>query len=579
MSAGELPANLEFTPEQALRILIMKHCLYGVDLDPIAVKIARVVLMEKAFGKLPRILGLEPNIRVGNALMGEAAVSSSPGSRPNLDLCHAKAYFGSKNAEPAFIRRWSRERRIFHWPLEFPEVFGGDAAGFDAVIGNPPYEILSVKESGIPDRRGEQAYFRRTYRSCQGKINTYRLMLERGLGLLRNSGSLGFIVPATLLADSTAEKLRRIILDETGILDAVVVPERAQVFDRVTQAFLILITRKGGTTESLRTAFWNGKGSIPKQGEVEIGRSTIEKSDFRIPIIRSWEEKALLEALTRHPPLRGDAQSPRIARVHQGEINLTVHRKHITSERTTHPLIRGEHVRPFQLLHPSPGGHRLDWVLPDFLHGGQNRAKHSLSPGNTGSSSRGKPWEAERIAIGRVVNMDTERRLKAAPVPAGSFLGDMTNSVTELAAPRDFLLGLLNSSILNWRIKLTSTNNYLSAAEIEALPMPRSREGLVSTDHASRLQEGLRSLQAEGMHSISESVRLIHEMLKSLRESESQTALALLIQALVAEIRTRGLSCRSSAGSGRTLRNLLDATVLIAYGADSYAAVLDGGSR
>ena len=40
----------------------------------------------------------------------------------------------------------ARRHRFFHWELEFPEVFFdrhgqplGDRAGFDAVIGNPPY--------------------------------------------------------------------------------------------------------------------------------------------------------------------------------------------------------------------------------------------------------------------------------------------------------------------------------------------------------------------------------------------------------------------------------------------------------
>jgi hypothetical protein len=27
----------------------------------------------------------------------------------------------------------------FHWEIEFPEVFGGDSPGFDAMVGNPPF--------------------------------------------------------------------------------------------------------------------------------------------------------------------------------------------------------------------------------------------------------------------------------------------------------------------------------------------------------------------------------------------------------------------------------------------------------
>jgi methylase of polypeptide subunit release factors len=35
----------------------------------------------------------------------------------------------------------ARQRRFFHWELEFPDVFMGEAAGFDAIVGNPPWEI------------------------------------------------------------------------------------------------------------------------------------------------------------------------------------------------------------------------------------------------------------------------------------------------------------------------------------------------------------------------------------------------------------------------------------------------------
>ena len=32
--------------------------------------------------------------------------------------------------------------RFFHWELEFPDVFTGPKPGFDAVIGNPPWDTL-----------------------------------------------------------------------------------------------------------------------------------------------------------------------------------------------------------------------------------------------------------------------------------------------------------------------------------------------------------------------------------------------------------------------------------------------------
>ena len=35
--------------------------------------------------------------------------------------------------------------RFFHWELEFPDVFGGEHSGFDAVLGNPPWETAQAE--------------------------------------------------------------------------------------------------------------------------------------------------------------------------------------------------------------------------------------------------------------------------------------------------------------------------------------------------------------------------------------------------------------------------------------------------
>lgn len=39
------------------------------------------------------------------------------------------------------VARLRNEHRFFHWELEFPDVFTGSSAGFDAIVGNPPWEI------------------------------------------------------------------------------------------------------------------------------------------------------------------------------------------------------------------------------------------------------------------------------------------------------------------------------------------------------------------------------------------------------------------------------------------------------
>jgi hypothetical protein len=41
-------------------------------------------------------------------------------------------------------QRNARENRFFHWEIEFPEVF--EAGGFDAVLGNPPWDMMLLNE-------------------------------------------------------------------------------------------------------------------------------------------------------------------------------------------------------------------------------------------------------------------------------------------------------------------------------------------------------------------------------------------------------------------------------------------------
>ncbi len=44
-------------------------------------------------------------------------------------------------ATRAIVNALAEKYRFFHWELEFPDVFGTNDSGFDAVLGNPPWEI------------------------------------------------------------------------------------------------------------------------------------------------------------------------------------------------------------------------------------------------------------------------------------------------------------------------------------------------------------------------------------------------------------------------------------------------------
>ena len=60
----------------------------------------------------------------------------------HLDLAPLPTNFAEPPAETrAVAERIAAEMRFFHWELEFPDVFRETGAGFDAILGNPPWDI------------------------------------------------------------------------------------------------------------------------------------------------------------------------------------------------------------------------------------------------------------------------------------------------------------------------------------------------------------------------------------------------------------------------------------------------------
>ena len=139
------------------------------------------------------------------------------------------------------------EKKFFHWELEFPEVFYGprpgttqaverlEGAGFDAVIGNPPYDVLASEELGY-----DVSEFLAFYESVpvyapaiRGKKNLYKLFICRGLAVVQKSATFSFIVPMALLGDDQAVNVRRMLLEKTGLIAIEAFPQKDDPYNRV----------------------------------------------------------------------------------------------------------------------------------------------------------------------------------------------------------------------------------------------------------------------------------------------------------------------------------------------------------
>ncbi|RYG70152.1 hypothetical protein EON80_08470, partial [bacterium] len=216
------------------RARLARDHIYGVDLDPGAIAVAKRALTLKVLegAGLQRLpLNWSGNLKRGNALV-----------EPDF-------YDGAEERNASLSSEQRDVVGAFDWAAEF------GAGGFDVVIGNPPYANHSSRDSQRAKyERGGQAaqlecfdlcreYCVQRYSHCSaGHHDSYKWFVARALELTKRGGYLGFIIPNTWLNQSKYADLKRCICDAVG--DLTVIDLGGGVFPVVVPTCL-LIARKG----------------------------------------------------------------------------------------------------------------------------------------------------------------------------------------------------------------------------------------------------------------------------------------------------------------------------------------------
>ncbi|KAF5431711.1 Type II restriction/modification system, DNA methylase subunit, partial [Candidatus Methanophagaceae archaeon] len=280
-------------PDTTLKIIILVNNLYGVDINPNGIEIAKLRLwlwLADSYepGYIKPLPNIDYNLRVGNSLIGYVDLSKFKSARLTLsdflqdeekptldkllkernDLIHEyKITWGEEAKElkssvqeldvkinnllNADLYREFREKKIeisraeflklnpFHWGFEFYEVFDlekpKEERGFDVVIGNPPY----VRQEKISASKPLHS----PYYSCyNGLADLYVYFYERGISTINENGFLGYISSNKWMKVKYGRKMRMFMKNMTikSIIDFYELP----VFDVSTEPAIVIVKKQ-----------------------------------------------------------------------------------------------------------------------------------------------------------------------------------------------------------------------------------------------------------------------------------------------------------------------------------------------
>lgn len=253
------------------------------------------------------------------------------------------------------------DQNPFHWMLEFPEVYA--EGGFDAVVGNPPWDMLQPRRdeffsrhepefrSFSPDKKDKTQNkllnnnkisenweeYKRNFqmrssfftdgtdyslqwgkidgRTRTGRNDLSMLFLERIFELADKEGHVTQVLPGKIFTNGSCKNLRLHLLNETSVR-SVAGFENKGIFEGIhaQQMFALLTFKNTGSTDTFSAIFHQRDTEILKDFDhhsFEMSRNIMERyspEGVTFPFVRSRTEVEALDDILEHPVI-SDADS------------------------------------------------------------------------------------------------------------------------------------------------------------------------------------------------------------------------------------------------------------------------------
>jgi Alw26I/Eco31I/Esp3I family type II restriction m6 adenine DNA methyltransferase len=483
-------------PDYARKLFLIENCIYGVDIQPIATQISKLrffisLVVEQKPSDTPEnnfnirpLPNLETKFVAANTLIGieDGGLFETDEVKKlekELKIVRQKIFSLKSKERKIAWREKDKELReklstvlknhglplnaaekLANWdpydqnassPFFDPEWMFGIKEGFDVVIGNPPYTqvhkgIFSSKQ--FPYSEGKD----------KGKQNLYKVFVEASINFsIPETGVACMIVQSSLMCDLSSTYTRELLLKRTQINEILEFPKLAptkegQVFENVLQGTCIyrLTNIPPDEKHHFKISINNDVTTLLNLKFEKLSQEallTFYPNTNYIPLVVPGDFK-ILDLIKNH-----SSHLITFIQVNsQGDLNLTNSRSHFEGVISDVKLFRGKHVHRFQ----------IDSETEEFV---DNNFLREVVERNS---------KTKTLVCQQITGTTDKYRLHFAVTRLDEkyLLGNSINKVVlKDTSKSEALAVLLNSKLLDYTFRKTSTNNHVMGYEIDVFPI------------------------------------------------------------------------------------------------------------
>ena len=367
------------------------------------------------------------------------------------------AQLEAQNYDPEILQQLheinlAENNKFFLWHTWFSDVFNrkDGKKGFDIVIGNPPY--VQVKKGLV-----EREKFPYSEGKDKGKQNLYKLFVELSYNLLITNGISSLIIQSSLMCDSSSQYTRELLLKNTTINHIIEFPKIApnpngQLFKEALVATCILMYSKN-TPSTLHSFYLSANNDLTTLNHFDFASIPQQTplifypNGYCFPLIRE-KDFPIIKKLNNETIFFGNI----IKTSSQGDLNLTTEKYYFSTKKSDVKMYRGCHVHRYY----------IDEIVEEYI---QNDYKKHIVTNNCNNIY---------LVCQQISGMSDKKRFNMAFTRQEKCL--FGNSVNKLLLNSKYdpkvILAIMNSKLIDWYFRKTSTNNHVNIYELEQLPIP-----------------------------------------------------------------------------------------------------------